>query len=447
MSGLKDPTGFAFIAEMTKVAKTKGEGMVAYRWKRDANSEPAHKVSYARGFEPWQIFIGSGVFVDDIWAAFMTMFWKLAAVIGSLVLPTVALIAFVGMRVSAAIRGLSGKMKTVAGGDLSVEFPEAARRDEIGLMARAVKVFRDSMEEAERLRAEQEGVKARAAEERRRALSELADSFDRSVGGIVGTVASAATEMQSAAHSLTSTAEESSRQATAVAAASVEASTNVQTVASAAEQLSASIGEIARQVAQSSAIADQTAEQARHTNGTIQGLAQAAQKIGDVVGLIQTIAGQTNLLALNATIEAARAGEAGKGFAVVASEVKALANQTAKATEEIAGQISGIQGATGAAVTAIQSIGGTIDRMREIAGTIAAAVEQQSAATKEIANNVGQAAAGTDEVSSNISGVTQSASEVGAAAGQVLGSATELSQQSERLRKEVVEFLANVRAA
>jgi methyl-accepting chemotaxis protein len=259
---------------------------------------------------------------------------------------------------------------------------------------------------------------------------------------VVGVVASASSEMESAAQSMSATAEETNRQAGAVAAASEEASSNVQTVASAAEELSSSISEITRQVTQSSDVARKAVEEAAKTNATVKGLAEAAQKIGEVVNLINEIAGQTNLLALNATIEAARAGEAGKGFAVVASEVKSLANQTAKATEDIGRQISAIQSATEAAVGAIQGIGKTIEEIAKIATNIASAVEEQGAATQEIARNVQQASAGTQEVTSNISGVTKAATETGAAAGQVLTAARELATQGDTLKKEVEGFLA-----
>ena len=274
----------------------------------------------------------------------------------------------------------------------------------------------------------------------------LADNFEANIKAIVETVSSSSTELQGSAQSMSSTAEETSRQATAVAAASEEASTNVQTVASAAEELSKSVEEVGRQVGQSNKIAQSAVEEAQKTNEKVQGLAEAAQKIGEVVNLINDIASQTNLLALNATIEAARAGEAGKGFAVVASEVKSLANQTAKATEEIAAQIGAIQSATADAVSAIQGIGSTIGEISEIATTITEAVQQQGSATTEIAANVNQAASGTQEVSQNISGVTQAASETGEAATQVLAAANELSQQSEMLRDQVDSFLVEIRA-
>jgi methyl-accepting chemotaxis protein len=344
------------------------------------------------------------------------------------------------------IAGMTSAMIALAGGNKTVQIPGVGRRDEIGDMAGAVQVFKDNMIKADELAAEQRAEQERK-EKRQQAIEGFVRTFDQSVSSSLDTLASASTELQSTAQSMSATAEETSRQATAVAAASEQASTNVQTVASAAEELSSSIAEISRQVAESSRIAGQAVEDAGRTNAQVQALAEAAQKIGDVVQLINDIAAQTNLLALNATIEAARAGEAGKGFAVVASEVKSLATQTAKATEDISGQIKAIQGATDDSVKAIEGITGTIARINEIATTIASAVEEQGAATKEIARNVQQASAGTAEVSSNIAGVTQAATDTGSASTQVLGAAGDLSKQGEMLRKEVGEFLANIRAA
>jgi methyl-accepting chemotaxis protein len=292
----------------------------------------------------------------------------------------------------------------------------------------------------------QEAMLAERAERQRR-VDGLITHFEGVVGAVVGAVSSSSQQLESTAQAMASTAEETSRQSTAVAAASEQATTNVQTVASATEQLSASIAEIGQQVAQSSAMIGEAVRQATHSNEQVQGLTASAQRIGDVVKIINDIAGQTNLLALNATIEAARAGDAGKGFAVVASEVKALATQTARATEEIAVQIKAIQDATGNSARSIQGITDTITRVNETAATIAAAVEQQGAATQEIARNIAQAAAGTSEVSSNIGSVTQAASETGAAASQVLSSASELSRNGERMRDHVERFLSDVRAA
>jgi methyl-accepting chemotaxis protein len=357
------------------------------------------------------------------------------------------LFAFIIARgITRPVNAMTGAMARLANKDWSVEVPAQGRKDEIGEMAKAVMVFKNNGIESERLAAEQEKEQL-IKEQRAQAIVKMTDEFSASVGAVVQAVASAATQMQQSAQSLSATAEETNRQSTAVAAASEEASTNVQTVASAAEELSASIGEISRQVTQSSSIAAKAVEEVQKTNANVQGLADAAQKIGEVVNLINDIASQTNLLALNATIEAARAGEAGKGFAVVASEVKSLANQTAKATEQIGSQITGVQSATNDAVAAIQGIGKIISEISSIASTIAAAVEEQGAATKEIARNVQQAAAGTNEVSSNITGVTKAAGETGQSSGQVLQAAGELSKQAEQLRTDVSAFVDKIRAA
>jgi len=342
---------------------------------------------------------------------------------------------------------MTGAMGELAGGNLGVDIPAQGRGDEIGKMAAAVQIFKETAIRTKEMEEEAEEQKKRAAEEKRQAMYSMADEFEASVGGVVESVSAAATELQSSAEAMSSTAEETSVQSGAVAAASEQASTNVQTVASASEELTASISEISRQVMQSTEIAGGAVHEAERANDMVQGLAQAAGKIGEVVSLITDIAEQTNLLALNATIEAARAGDAGKGFAVVASEVKNLANQTAKATEEISSQIGGIQSATQDSVAAIQGITGTIGEISQIASAIAAAVEEQGAATQEITRNVEQASAGTTEVSSNIQGVNQAASETGHAATQISEAANELGEQSETLKLKVGQFLDQIRAA
>jgi methyl-accepting chemotaxis protein len=358
-----------------------------------------------------------------------------------------ALAWLIGRGISRPVNAMTTAMTTLASGDVSVEVPARDNTDEIGAMAKAVHVFKNNMIETERLRAEQVAQKQQAEEQQRQSTLALADSFEAAVGDIVRGVSSQAIELKAAAQSMTATVEETERQSTVVAAASEQASANVLTVASAANKLSASIAEIGRQVATSADITAEAVRDAERTNEHVRGLAAAARSIGDVVKLISDIAGQTNLLALNATIEAARAGDAGKGFAVVASEVKSLANQTAKATEEIGSKISEMQTATSHSVEAIQGIAQTIAQINEIATTIASAVEEQGAATQEIARNVQQAAAGTTEVSQNIVGVTKAANDTGAASSQVLGSAGELSQQSEALKSQVESFLSNIRAA
>ncbi|MBI1777500.1 MAG: nitrate- and nitrite sensing domain-containing protein [Proteobacteria bacterium] len=351
------------------------------------------------------------------------------------------------LSITRPVSALTQAMTALAGNNLDVAIPSREAKDEIGLMARAVHVFKDNAIKVKQMEAENATQKERAEAEKRAAMHKLARDFEASVKAVVTAVATSVTHLQTAASAMSSTAEEASRQALAVSAASEEASTNVQTVTSATEELSASVGEIGRQVANSSQIASRAVAEAGRANGTVQSLAQEAQKIGEVVQLISDIASQTNLLALNATIEAARAGEAGKGFAVVAAEVKSLATQTAKATDDIGQRIGQIQGATKGTVDAIGSVQKTIEEISGISTTIASAVEEQGAATQEIARNVQQAAAGTGEVSSNITGVTQAAGETGSAATQVLGAAGELSKQAETLRVEVDDFLSRVLAA
>lgn len=355
--------------------------------------------------------------------------------------------AWVGRGLAKPILALEGAMRVVTSGRQDIVVPGAARRDEIGSMARAVEVFKDNLIETGRLRAAQEEQRVSSEAERRSTVLSLAARFEAGVGGVVNAVGSAATELRSTAETMARTAEEATQQTMTVANASEEASQNAQAVAAAIEELNASINEIAQQVNESAQVAGQASQQANETNSEVQSLALAAQKIGDVVKLISEIAAQTNLLALNATIEAARAGDAGRGFAVVASEVKALASQTAKATDEISAQVSAIQSATRTSVEAINGITHTISKVNEIASAIASAVEEQGAATREIAHNVSQAAKGTGEVSANIVGVRDAARETGVAADQVVASAAELSQNGETLKAQVDAFLREVRAA
>ncbi|GAB2175667.1 methyl-accepting chemotaxis protein [Dongia sp. agr-C8] len=347
---------------------------------------------------------------------------------------------------SRPVRALAGVVNTLADGKTDVAVPGVGRGDELGVMAKAIEFFRQKLTEIEALRRKTEDAEREAAAARRRGMLELADSFEASVQGVVQAVSASAVELESNAQSMASVAEEATRQAAAVAAATTEASTSVTTVASASEELSASISEISRQVNDSSTAAKNAVTEVESTGSTMSELAAAAAEIGGIVKLIGDIAGQTNLLALNATIEAARAGDAGKGFAVVASEVKSLANQTAKAAEEITGRISRIQSTTESAVNAMSSVKTTISRVNEIAAAIAAAVEEQTAATKEISGNATQAASGTEEVARNISGVSRAAEDAGGAASQVREASGELAKQAEALRKEVDTFIAKVRA-
>ena len=374
--------------------------------------------------------------------------WTVMSVSAGGLIIGIAIALFVGLvAMSRPIARLKLAMEGLARNDPKTEVPEKDRSDEIGEMAKTVEVFKTNALEVERLKAAQVEAEKQAAEQRKRDMVNLADGFERAVGEIIDTVGSASTELEASSTTLATTAQRAQELTSVVALASGEATGNVQSVATATEELSSSVNEISRQVQESARMASEAVNQARATTERVSELSIAATRIGDVVELINTIAGQTNLLALNATIEAARAGEAGRGFAVVASEVKTLAEQTAKATGEISQQISGIQNATQESVTAIRDISATIERLSEVSSTIAAAVEEQGAATQEISRNVQQAAHGTQQVSTNITDVQRGAAETGSASTQVLSTAKMLATDSTRLKDEVGKFLRTVRAA
>jgi methyl-accepting chemotaxis protein len=444
--GLKDSAGLPFASMMLDIAK-RGEGTIRYSFPRGGAKTPLEKVAYVRGFGPWHLMIASAEYMTDLDVTFWNMTQTVAALIGALLLLSIGIAWLVARSVVKPLSRLRSRMDALSKGELNLPVMDADRSDEIGEMARTVGVFREAMIETNRLRAEQVEAEQRQMQQRKDDMHRMADSFEGAVGQIIATVSSASAQLENSAGVLTSTAARSENLATKVASASEEASSNVQSVASATEELSSSVHEISRQVQESARIANDAVTQARQTNNRVGELSKAASRIGDVVELINTIAGQTNLLALNATIEAARAGEAGRGFAVVASEVKALAEQTAKATGEIGQQINGIQAATNESVGDIREISGTIEKLSEIASAIAAAVEQQGAATQEISRNVQRAAEGTVQVSSNIGDVQRGASETGSASSQVLSAAKSLSGDSNRLKLEVGKFLSSVRAA
>jgi methyl-accepting chemotaxis protein len=447
ISTYKDPNGKTLFVDMVSVVKKDGSGFVPYEWPKPGFDRPQPKLSYVVGFAPWDWVIGTGVYIDDLNAQAWVSTQRSLIAAGLIVLLTLAVSMVVARGITGPLQRMTGAMNDLAGGKLDVDVPGIGRRDEIGEMAKAVEVFKRNAVERQALEAEQKQAETRAVAQRKADMYKMAEDFEGAVGGIIGAVSTASSQLETSAGALSSTAERAEELATTVAAASEEASTNVQSVASATEEMASSVNEISRQVQESARMAGEAVDQARKTNDRVSELSKAAARIGDVVELINTIAGQTNLLALNATIEAARAGEAGRGFAVVASEVKALAEQTAKATGEIGQQVSGIQAATQESVGAIKEISGTIERLSEISSAIAAAVEEQGAATQEISRNVQQAAHGTQQVSSNITDVQRGASETELASTQVLSAAQSLSGDSNRLKLEVDKFLATVRAA
>ena len=437
-----------------KLARELRDGVAAngsvnlkYEYMKPGTEQLIRKMSYAVAIPGWNMFVGTGAYLDDINA-------KLWPVILGLAIATVAIAIGAGLVAWLIGRGITGplgqlgaRMQSLAEGELETAIPGVGRKDEIGAMAATVQVFKENAVRVRDLEQAEDAAQKRASEERRAAMQGLADDFERSVNGVVQSVTSSAAGMQATAESMTGLARDASSRAMTVSEASQKASGNAGTVAAAAEELASSVAEISRQVTQSTEIANRAVEDAERTNSTVQVLSNGAEKIGEVVQLIHTIAAQTNLLALNATIEAARAGDAGRGFAVVASEVKALANQTAKATEEISAQVSTMQSTTHEAVDAISNISRTIAQMNEIALSISSAVEEQGAATSEIARNIQSAAAGSDEISHHIGGVSSAAEATGSAASDVLVNAQELDGQAGMLRSAVNEFLTKVRAA
>jgi methyl-accepting chemotaxis protein len=424
-----------------------GEFLMTYETPKPGQTVPVRKIGYAVAIPEFNMFMGSGAYLDDLDAKMKPIVWLLGLSILGIVVISGSIAWMIGRSISRPLGLLGARMRALADGALEGDIPGIGRGDEVGAMAATVQIFKDNAVRIRGLEKAEAETQAHAAAERRAAMESLAGDFERSVNGIVRSVSTAAAGMQTTAQSMTATASDASARAATVGAASESASNNVGTVAAAAEELSSSVTEISRQVARSSEIANKAVGDAERTNATVGALSTGAEKIGEVVKLIHSIAAQTNLLALNATIEAARAGESGRGFAVVASEVKALANQTAKATEEISAQVAAMQASTSEAVVSIGGITQTIAQMSEITVSLSTAIEQQGDATREIARNIQSVAAGSSEISAHIGGVTTAATATGKAASDVLSNARELDNQSGMLRTAVDGFLAKVRAA
>ncbi|WP_048816580.1 methyl-accepting chemotaxis protein [Azospirillum lipoferum] len=442
----KDVDGFPFLRHQIANAQA-GGGFTTYRFtKPNGGSAVYAKISYDAPFTPWNWVIASGVYVDDIDNSFADKLYRALAVVAGVIAVLLIASTYLGKAITGPIAALSAAMRRLADGDHGVTISGAGRRDEIGAMAQAVQVFKDNGIAMEALRRNTEQAAEQAAADRRKGMMDLANGFETQIKTIVDSVAEQASQLRSTSGVLTDIARNAAEQSDHTLRAASEAGSGVQIVAAAAEQLASSIQAISAEVSRSTSMSQKAVDETQRTAEIVAGLTAAAGKIGDVVNLINAIASQTNLLALNATIEAARAGEAGKGFAVVAGEVKNLANQTAKATEEISAQIGTIQSATRSVVTAIDDISSTITGINETATTIASAVEEQGAATREIARNVQQAANGAQEVVSRVQGMQKMAGETGSGASQVEEAASDLLMQSEELTRQMDRFIGGIRA-
>jgi methyl-accepting chemotaxis protein len=445
--GTKMPDGRYIIQTFVDAVKTSDEGLSLYDYPKPGETIATPKMTFVKKFSPWGMVIAAGVYLDDLEADYHAALYKLAGTGLLLVLLSGGAMLLVSRNITNSLRQLKDKMERLVSDDLTVDISEAQRGDEVGEMAKAVQVFKDNAVAMRQMQSEQSGLKERSEAEKKQTMHSMADSFETRIGGIVSAVSGAAAAMQSTARKMSDSTASTQTRTSAVAAGAEKSTANVQTVAAASEELTASIAEITRQIAQASRVAGQANEESERTNVSVAGLADSAQKIGEVVAFITQIASQTNLLALNATIEAARAGEAGRGFAVVASEVKTLATQTSKATDDIRSQIEAIQSETAEALAAIKRISTTIVEVNQISVTIAASMEQQGAATQEITRNVQEAAGSARHVSENINGVGEAVATTGQAASDLLVEADRLAQQAKTLQTEVGDFLDTVRAA